>query len=169
MKSRFQVWLRGRVRILRIETDYECRSSQPGSEFSAWGGEGGIEGGEAGEGAGWGGAALISWLNAGGSCGTPASTAVHLLATLLHFFIILLLVVGDVKQDQGNIIIQKTRDRIITLGCIQQQQQAELRQKQQTIKFSSSIIRPAAEQTWNLSKILHTQIFRLKVLHRKSA
>ena len=24
-------------------------------------------------------------------------------------------------------------------------------------------------QTWNLSKILHTQIFRLKVLHRKSA
>ena len=24
------------------------------------------------------------------------------------------------------------------------------------------------EQTWNLSKILHTQIFRLKVLHRKS-
>ena len=26
-----------------------------------------------------------------------------------------------------------------------------------------------ATQTWNLSKILHTQIFRLKVLHRKSA
>ena len=25
------------------------------------------------------------------------------------------------------------------------------------------------KQTWNLSKILHTQIFRLKVLHRKSA
>ena len=24
-------------------------------------------------------------------------------------------------------------------------------------------------QTWNLSKILHTQIFRVKVLHRKSA
>ena len=24
-------------------------------------------------------------------------------------------------------------------------------------------------QTWNLSKILHTQIFRLKVLHRKNA
>ena len=28
---------------------------------------------------------------------------------------------------------------------------------------------PILAQTWNLSKILHTQIFRLKVLHRKSA
>ena len=25
------------------------------------------------------------------------------------------------------------------------------------------------EQTWNMSKILHSQIFRLKILHRKSA
>ena len=31
------------------------------------------------------------------------------------------------------------------------------------------IVTLSSTQTWNLSKILHTQIFRLKVLHRKSA
>ena len=42
-----------------------------------------------------------------------------------------------------------------------------------SISTSSPTTVPVSEallpQTWNLSKILHTQIFRLKVLHRKSA
>ena len=38
------------------------------------------------------------------------------------------------------------------------------------VSFSFQIpISALQSQTWNLSKILHTQIFRLKVLHRKSA
>ena len=31
------------------------------------------------------------------------------------------------------------------------------------------LVCPVCPQTWNLSKILHSQIFRLKILHRKSA
>ena len=37
------------------------------------------------------------------------------------------------------------------------------------INFQTPKLQTALAQTWNLSKILHTQIFRLKVLHRKSA
>ena len=37
------------------------------------------------------------------------------------------------------------------------------------MELSPNVDMEVTTQTWNLSKILHTQIFELKVLHRKSA